>query len=106
GDDPAPLPCAAALPGAAGRLTRLGDILGSDFRSSAIEVRAEREGVAVEGFAAAPSLPPPNALGQYLFVNGRPVRDKLTLGAVRPTYSDYLPLHRHPVVPLFVTLDP
>jgi DNA mismatch repair protein MutL len=97
---------AAALPGAAGRLTRLGDILGADFRSSAIEVRSEREGVVVEGFAAAPSLTRANALGQYLFVNGRPVRDKLILGAVRAAYSDYLPRDRHPVVALFVTSDP
>src|SRR6266852_1499046 len=67
---------AFTLPGASGRLTRLGDILGADFRGSAIEVRAEREGVVVEGFAAAPSLTRANALGQYLFVNGRPVRDK------------------------------
>ena len=69
-------------------------------------MRAEREGVAVEGFAAAPSLTRANALGQYLFVNGRPVRDKLILGAVRAAYSDYLPRDRHPVVALFVTLEP
>src|SRR5437762_1583608 len=106
GEERAPVTWAAALPGAAGRLTRLGDILGADFRSSAIEVRAEREGVVVEGFAAAPSLTRANALGQYLFVNGRPVRDKLILGAVRAAYSDYLPRDRHPVVALFVTLDP
>src|SRR6267143_1764931 len=56
GEERAPVTWAAALPGAAGRLTRLGDILGADFRSSAIEVRSEREGVVVEGFAAAPSL--------------------------------------------------
>jgi DNA mismatch repair protein MutL len=87
-------------------LTRLGDILGADFRASAIEVRAERDGVVVEGFAAAPSLTRANALGQYLFVNGRPVRDKLILGAVRAAYSDYLPRDRHPLVALFVTLDP
>ena len=80
--------------------------MGADFRSSAIEVRAEREGVVVEGFAAAPSLTRANALGQYLFVNGRPVRDKLILGAVRAAYSDYLPRDRHPVVALFVTSDP
>jgi DNA mismatch repair protein MutL len=106
GEERAPVTWAAALPGAAGRLTRLGDILGGDFRSSAIEVRAEREGVVVEGFAAAPSLTRANALGQYLFVNGRPVRDKLILGAVRAAYSDYLPRDRHPVVALFVTLEP
>ncbi len=105
GEERAPVTWAAALPGAAGRLTRLGDILGTDFRSSAIEVRSEREGVVVEGFAAAPSLTRANALGQYLFVNGRPVRDKLIIGAVRAAYSDYLPRDRHPVVALFVTLD-
>ena len=53
-----------------------------------------------------PSLTRANALGQYLFVNGRPVRDKLILGAVRAAYADYLPRDRHPVVALFVTLDP
>jgi DNA mismatch repair protein MutL len=106
GEERAPVTWAAALPGAAGRLTRLGDILGADFRACAIEVRAEREGVVVEGFAAAPSLTRANALGQYLFVNGRPVRDKLILGAVRAAYSDYLPRDRHPVVALFVTSDP
>src|SRR6202043_726961 len=57
-------------------------------------------------FAAAPSLTRANALGQYLFVNGRPVRDKVILGAVRAAYSDYLPRDRHPVVALFVALDP
>src|SRR5260370_559641 len=105
GEERAPVTWAAALPGASGRLTRLGDILGADFRSSAIEGRAERQGGVAEGFAAAPSLTRANALGQYLFVNGRPVRDKLILGAVRAAYSDYLPRDRHPVVALFVTLD-
>jgi DNA mismatch repair protein MutL len=106
GEERAPVTWAAALPGAAGRLTRLGDILGAEFRVSAIDVRAERDGVVVEGFAAAPSLTRANALGQYLFVNGRPVRDKLILGAVRAAYSDYLPRDRHPVVALFVTSEP
>ena len=106
GEERAPVTWAAALPGAAGRLTRLGDILGAEFRSHAIEVHAEREGVVVAGYAAAPALTSANALGQYLFVNGRPVRDKLILGAVRGAYADYLPRDRHPVLALFVTLDP
>jgi DNA mismatch repair protein MutL len=106
GEERAPVTWAAALPGAAGRLTRLGDILGAEFRTSAIEVGAERDGVVVEGFAASPSLTRANALGQYLFVNGRPVRDRLLLGAVRGAYADYLPRDRHPVLALFVTLDP
>jgi DNA mismatch repair protein MutL len=106
GEERAPITWAAALPGSPGRLTRLCDILGAEFRGSAIEVGSEREGVMVEGFAAAPSLTRANALGQYLFVNGRPVRDKLILGAVRAAYADYLPRDRHPVLALFVTLEP
>ena len=61
--------------------------------------------MSIEGFAALPTLTRANALGQYLFVNGRPVRDKLLLGAVRGAYADYLPRDRHPLVALFVTLD-
>jgi DNA mismatch repair protein MutL len=106
GEERAPLTFAATLPGATGRLTRLGDVLGADFRANAVEVAAEREGVKVEGFAALPTLTRANALGQYLFVNDRPVRDKLLLGAVRAAYADYLPRDRHPLVALFVTLDP
>jgi DNA mismatch repair protein MutL len=104
GEERAPVTFAATLPGATGRLARLGDILGADFRANAVEVTAERDGVTVEGFAALPTLTRANALSQYLFVNGRPVRDKLLLGAVRGTYADYLPRDRHPLVALFVTL--
>jgi DNA mismatch repair protein MutL len=106
GEERAPVTFAATLPGATGRLTRLGDVLGADFRANAVEVAAEREGVKVEGFAALPTLTRANALGQYLFVNDRPVRDKLLLGAVRAAYADYLPRDRHPLLALFVTLDP
>jgi DNA mismatch repair protein MutL len=104
GEERAPVTYAAALPGAPGRLARLGDVLGADFRANAVEIAAERDGVVVEGFAALPTLTRANALGQYLFVNGRPVRDKLLLGAVRGAYADYLPRDRHPLLALFVTL--
>jgi DNA mismatch repair protein MutL len=96
----------AALPGAAGRLARLGDVLGPDFRANAVEVGGGREGLAIVGFAGLPTFSRANALGQYLFVNGRPVRDKLLLGAVRGAYADHMPRDRHPVLALFVTLDP
>jgi DNA mismatch repair protein MutL len=104
GEERAPVTFAAALPGAPGRLARLGDVLGADFRANAVEIAAERDGVIIEGFAALPTLTRANALGQYLFVNGRPVRDKLLLGAVRGAYADYLPRDRHPLLALFVTL--
>ena len=86
------------------RLTRLGDILGADFRANAVPIEAERDGVRIEGFAGLPTLSRANSLGQYLFVNGRPVRDKLLFGAVRAAYADYLPRDRHPLLALFVTL--
>jgi DNA mismatch repair protein MutL len=89
---------------AADELTRLGDVLGQDFRANAFAVQAEREGVHLEGFAGLPTLSRANSLGQYLFVNGRPVRDKLLFGAVRAAYADYLPRDRHPLLALFVTL--
>ena len=86
-------------------LGRLGDVLGPDFRANAVAIDAEREGVRVEGFAGLPTLSRANSLGQYLFVNGRPVRDKLLVGAVRGAYADYLPRDRHPLLALFVTLE-
>ena len=88
------------------QLTRLGDVLGPEFRANAVAVEAEREGVRVEGFAGLPTHSRANSLGQYLFVNGRPVRDKLLIGAVRAAYADYLPRDRHPVLALFVSLPP
>src|SRR6185312_14552417 len=84
------------------RLTRLGDILGQEFRANALAIAAEREGVRLEGFAGLPTLSRANSLAQYLFVNGRPVRDKLLIGAVRGAYADYLPRDRHPLLALFV----
>jgi len=106
GEERAPVTFAATLPGATGRLARLGEVLGADFRANAVELAVERDGVVIAGFAALPTLTRANALGQYLFVNGRPVRDKLLIGAVRAAYADYLPRDRHPLVALFVSLPP
>jgi len=106
GEERAPVTWAAALPDATGRLARLGDVLGAEFRANAIAVAAGRDGFSLEGFAGLPTYSKANALGLYLFVNGRAVRDKLLLGAVRAAYADYLPRDRHPVVALFVTLEP
>jgi DNA mismatch repair protein MutL len=106
GEERAPVTWSAALPGPTGRLARLADVLGAEFRANAVEVLGGRDGFDVAGFAALPTLSRANALGQYLFVNGRPVRDKLLIGVVRGAYADYLPRDRHPLVALFVTLDP
>jgi DNA mismatch repair protein MutL len=101
GEERAPVTWGAATD----ELSRLGDVLGSDFRANAIAIEAEREGVRLQGFAGLPTLSRANTLGQYLFVNGRPVRDKVLIGAVRAAYADYLPRDRHPLLALFVTLE-
>ena len=105
-DERAPATWAAAMPGAVGRLARLVDVLGPEFRGNAVEIAGGRDGLMIEGFAALPTLTRANALGQYLFVNDRPVRDKLLVGAVRAAYADYLPRDRHPIVALFVSINP
>ena len=104
GEKRAPMTWGAAAGG--DELARLGDVLGTDFRANAVAINAEREGVQVTGFAGLPTLSRANSLGQYLFINGRPVRDKLLFGAVRAAYADYLSRDRHPLLALFVSLDP
>ena len=90
----------------AARLARLDDILGHDFAQNSIEIDQEREGVRVTGFAGLPTYHQGSNRHQYLFVNGRPVRDKLLHGAVRGAYADFLARDRHPALALFVDLDP
>ena len=94
------------LPGEGGRLTRLGAIMGRDFEENALAIDALREGIALTGFAGLPTYNRGTAQLQFLFVNGRPVRDKLIVGAVRGAYADFLARDRHPAVALFVDLDP
>ncbi len=99
------LPAAMAGDGQA-VLARLGRIMGDDFMKDALALDASRDGVTVEGFAGLPTLNRATAAMQFLFVNGRPVRDKLLFGAVRAAYGDLVPRGRHPMCALFVTLDP
>jgi DNA mismatch repair protein MutL len=88
------------------RLARLGRIMGRDFADNAVALDAAREGALLTGYAGLPTLNRGNAQRQYLFVNGRPVRDRLLLGAVRGAYADFLARDRHPLVALFLELDP
>ena len=86
------------------RLKRLSAVMGHEFSDNALPIEAEREGVRLSGYIGLPTLNRGNAQHQYLFVNGRPVRDKLLHGAVRGAYQDFLARDRHPLVALFVDL--
>ena len=92
------------LAGADARRQRLAAILGRDFADNTLAIDARREGVRLTGLAGLPTLNRATARDQYLFVNGRPVRDKLLAGAVRGAYQDFLARDRHPMVALFVDL--
>lgn len=85
-----------------GQLKRLSEIMGSDFFENALPVNAEREGFKMTGFISLPTLNRSNAQMQFLFINGRPVRDKILAGAVRAAYQDFLAHDRHPLLTLFL----
>ena len=85
---------------------RLRAVLGRDFADNAIPLDAEREGFHLTGYAALPTYSRGAAIAQFLFVNGRPVRDKMLLGALRAAYMDVLSRDRHPVAALFIDCDP
>lgn len=84
------------------RLNRLSAILGRDFGHNALEINVTRETIGLTGFAGLPTFNRGNAQHQFLFVNGRPVKDKLLNGAVRGAYMDFLARDRHPVLALFL----
>ena len=94
----------AEHPGDEGRLKRLSALLGRDFEANALLIDQERDGVRLSGYAGLPTYSRGNAAHQFLFVNGRPVKDRLLVGAVRGAYQDMLARDRHPVVALFVDL--
>ena len=85
---------------------RLANVLGRDFADNALAIDAERDGLHLTGYAALPTYSRGSAVQQFLFVNGRPVRDKLLIGALRGAYMDFLSRDRHPAAVLFVDCDP
>ena len=89
-----------------GEANRISAILGHDFHANAIAVAAERDGVTLRGLVSLPTHHRATAIDQYMVVNGRPVRDRLLIGALRAAYADTIVSGRHPVVALFLELDP
>ena len=84
------------------KLSRIGEVLGRDFEENSLLIEAEREGFILTGYAGLPTLNRRTSSHQFLFVNGRPVHDKLLYGAVRAAYSDFLAYDRHPLIVLFL----
>jgi DNA mismatch repair protein MutL len=106
GPDRTTLELPPAGSGPDGQLRRIAQVLGKDFPENALFVDAGREDVGLTGHVSIPAFTRANALQQYAYVNGRPVRDKLIAGAIRGAFADVLPRDRHAVTALFITLDP
>lgn len=88
------------------RLKRLGDVIGRDFRDNSLLVNVARDYLTVSGYVGLPTYNKANSLSEYLFVNNRPVRDKLLLGAIKGAYQDVLASSRYPAVALFIDVAP
>jgi DNA mismatch repair protein MutL len=85
---------------------RIADVVGQAFVEDAVEIDAGREGIRLGGLAGLPAATRGTAAQQYLFVNGRPVRDRVLMGALRAAYQDAIARDRHPAAVLFIDLDP
>jgi DNA mismatch repair protein MutL len=85
---------------------RLAQVMGADFTANATLLAHTRHGVVVAGLAGLPTYSRANSLSQFYFVNGRSVRDKVLLGAVRAAYADFIFRDRFPAIALFLAVDP
>lgn len=94
------------LPSKQGHEARLSALLGRDFFNNSMHLDAEREGISLSGYASLPTFHRGSSTHQYLFVNGRAVKDKLLQGCIRAAYADVLARDRHPVVVLFLNCPP
>ncbi len=106
GADRLPLDYRAATRRGRACAARMAEVIGGDFLENAMPIAAEREGVRLSGFAGLPTFNRANSLQQFMFVNGRPLRDPLLTGALRAAYADVLARDRFPVAALFLELDP
>jgi len=88
------------------RLQRLDAIMGNQFAENALLIDSERENIKVTGHIGLPTLNRGNSSLQFLFVNGRPVKERILYGAVRGAYRDFLAHDRHPLLALFLDIPP
>ena len=95
-----------AQPREGGLAGRLAQVMGDDFAQNAVPLALARHGVVVAGLAGLPTYSRANTLSQFYFVNGRAVRDKVLLGAVRAAYADYTFRDRFPAIALYLAIDP
>ncbi|HXK61345.1 MAG TPA: DNA mismatch repair endonuclease MutL [Acidobacteriota bacterium] len=85
---------------------RVYQVFGDEFLANLVELDFKTDGVSVRGFVSLPHEQRSNAGSQFLYVNGRMVRDRVLSHAIRFAYQDLMPPSAYPVALLFVHLDP
>lgn len=88
------------------RLRRAAEVMGREFSDNSLEVNGAKDGMSLTGLISLPTFSKANSLSQYLFVNNRPVKDKLLLGALKGAYAGVLENARYPACVLFLEVNP
>ena len=88
------------------RLNRISDVLGKEFKENAIPIESIKDDVKITGYVSLPTLNYNTTVKQFMYVNGRAIRDKQILGAIRAAFMDTVPNGRHPYACIFIETDP
>lgn len=88
------------------RRQRIADVMGTEFKENSAPIAAQNEFCDISGFVSLPTYHKANSLSEFLFVNNRPVRDKLLLGAIKGAYQDLMMAGRYPLCAIFIRVNP
>ena len=88
------------------RLQRIADVMGRDFEDNSVAISSQNEFCRISGYVSVPTYNKANSLSEFLFVNNRPVRDKLILGAIKGAYQDMITSGRYPACVIFIDVEP
>lgn len=88
------------------RQRRVADVMGGEFEENSVAIDAHNDFCKISGFIGVPTYNKANSLSEFLFVNNRPVRDKLILGAIKGAYQDMMTSGRYPACAVFIEVEP
>ncbi len=88
------------------RRQRIADVMGQEFEENSLPITAQNEFCDISGFVSLPTFNKANSLSEFIFVNNRPVKDKLILGAIKGAYQDLMMSGRYPLCAIFIHVNP
>lgn len=87
------------------RRQRIADVMGREFEENSLPITAQNEFCDISGFVSLPTFNKANSLSEFIFVNNRPVKDKLILGAIKGAYQDLMMSGRYPLCAIFIHVN-